>query len=95
MRLTDCEAEGHPNVRRHAVYHRRGVCPCGEAMYERPPAGMVVDTESCTFGWGPGCDSYTGGHTCTRDGGHVGRHRCMCGATSVRGEPTASEDGAA
>lgn len=41
----------------------------------------TIDPNPCIFGW-VGCDeNYTGGHSCTRDGGHAGRHRCFCGAT--------------
>ena len=42
---------------------------------------LRIDEDVCVVGWGPGCDSYTGGHVCTRRSGHPDRHRCACGAT--------------
>jgi len=46
---------------------------------------IVVDTESCIFGWGP-CESGFS-HSCQKLDGHTGRHVCsVCGATTRRVE---------
>lgn len=45
---------------------------------------LVVDTDSCIYGWGPCAESYNFSHACKRQRGHDGRHVCeICGATSV------------
>lgn len=36
----------------------------------------------CIEGWGPGCVSYTGGHSCKNRADHIGPHECFdCGDT--------------